>query len=173
MKSSSDSAGESSGPGPRWPQAFTAALWAHTTLTLAYTDEHGLPQACSVFYAVTDSGELVFVSSTRTRHGRLLAAGPRPVAVTMQADQQSWTTLTGIQAAGCCRRATGPQQLRARAAYTARFPFTGQAATLTRALSTADHWIVDLDRIRLIDNRHGFARKQEWGSDTRVVDPTA
>ncbi|MGW8556396.1 hypothetical protein [Streptomyces tubercidicus] len=41
--------------GPVCPAAIRRALAAHTTLTLAYTDEDG-PQACAVLYATEASG---------------------------------------------------------------------------------------------------------------------
>ncbi|NKZ03485.1 pyridoxamine 5'-phosphate oxidase family protein [Actinomadura latina] len=143
--------------------AFRDALAACAVLNLAYADEDG-PQACAVFYAPAADGSLVFVSSPSTRHGRALAADPAgvPVAFTVQADDQSWRTLRGVQGRGVCHRLTGIDLDVARKTYAARFPFVADDARLAGALAAAGHWRVRPTWLRLIDNARGFGHKTEW-----------
>ncbi|NVI87161.1 pyridoxamine 5'-phosphate oxidase family protein [Actinomadura sp. BRA 177] len=143
--------------------AIRDALDACTVLNLAYVDEDG-PQVCAVFYAPTRDGDMVFVSSRSTRHGRALASDPDgvPVAFTVQDDDQSWRTLRGVQGRGVCRRLTGTDLDGAQAAYAARFPFVADDAQLARALAAADHWCVRPTWLRAIDNSRGFGHKTEW-----------
>lgn len=140
---------------------IVSALAEHTTLNLAYVDEHGEPQACAVFFALTDNDSLVFVSSRSTRHGRALAANGR-VAFTAQSEGQDWTTLTGVQGRGHCVALAGSALAEAQAAYARRFPFVAENSALRAALDTADHWAVRPDWLRLVDNGSGFGHKVEW-----------
>jgi len=160
---------------PEIPDAVSAALAAHSTLTLAYADAKG-PGACAVFYAWDpEAGAVYFLSSLTTRHGRALAqqpagqpagqgaggAGAR-VAFTAQADGQDWRTLTGLQGAGRCRRLDGEERAAAFRVYTARFPFTAGEDALAAALARTDVWELRPERLRLIDNTRGFGGRQEW-----------
>lgn len=144
------------------------ALDEHTTLTLAYLDEAGFPQACAVFYAATDVPTLVFLTSADTAHGRaLLAAGSgAPVAFTAQRDGQTWTDITGIQGRGTCHRLSGHAAAAARRAYAQRFPFIDTASSLSRALDSTDFWEIRPHWIRLVDNTRGFGHKTEWTPKT-------
>ncbi|WP_405667367.1 pyridoxamine 5'-phosphate oxidase [Streptomyces sp. NBC_01166] len=148
------------------PPEFRRALAAHTTLNLAYVDRAGAPQVCAVFYSLTESGTLVFLSSRSTRHGRALTAGPLDtrVAFTAQADDQSWAAITGVQGRGRCGPVEGAALQSARAAYARRFPFVATAEGPARALATSHLWEVRPTWIRLIDNTRGFGDKREWGT---------
>ncbi|MEY9874313.1 uncharacterized protein YhbP (UPF0306 family) [Streptacidiphilus sp. MAP12-33] len=139
-----------------------AALRAHTTLTLAYTDADG-SQACAVLYAVTGGGSLVFVTAATTRHGRALAGDPR-AAFTAQADGQRWTELTGVQGRGLVHRLPqgGEARQTAWTAYTERFPFVTQDDRLGAALAATDLWELRPSWLRLVDNARGFGTKIEW-----------
>ncbi|TMR96832.1 pyridoxamine 5'-phosphate oxidase [Nonomuraea basaltis] len=139
-----------------YPPPIQRELAAHTTLTLAYADEH--PQACAVFYALAPDGSLAFLSSRSTAHGRALATAPPeglPAAFTAHDDHQAWTALHGLQGRGRCR----PAPKAARDAYIRRFPFV---TTLAAALAAADCWELRPDWIRLVNNAQGFGQKLEW-----------
>ncbi len=140
------------------------ALADHTTLTLAYVDDAGLPQACAVFYAVTDSGSLLFLTSPSTDHGAALSA-QRPgarVAFTAQADQQTWTTITGVQGRGTCRRVPEADLDGARDAYFRAFPYVAEDPRLAKAVGSAAMWEIRPTWLRVIDNSKGFGHKEEW-----------
>ncbi len=142
--------------------AIRDALDACTVLNLAYVDEDG-PQVCAVFYAPTRDGDMVFVSSRSTRHGRALASDPDgvPVAFTVQDDDQSWRTLRGVQGRGVCGALRAPTWT-APKPPTPHGPFVADDAQLARALAAADHWCVRPTWLRAIDNSRGFGHKTEW-----------
>ncbi|WP_030673306.1 pyridoxamine 5'-phosphate oxidase [Streptomyces rimosus] len=150
------------------PATIRRALAAHTTLTLAYTDDEG-PQACAVLYATADgpAPALVLVTAESTRHGRAFAraAGTGPgarVAFTAQRDGQEWTELTGVQGRGVCRRLAGADRAAGWRTYLERFPFVAADDRLTAALERTALWEVRPDWLRLIDNGRGFGHKEEW-----------
>ncbi|GHG81698.1 pyridoxamine 5'-phosphate oxidase family protein [Streptomyces griseocarneus] len=151
------------------PAEITAALQAHTTLTLAYADEDG-PQACAVLYAVAEGPvpSLLFVTSATTRHGRALTAGTGTteggarVAFTAQHDGQQWTELTGVQGRGHCRPLEGEERAAAWRAYSARFPYVERDDRLRAAMERTALWQLRPDWLRLIDNGRGFGHKTEW-----------
>lgn len=134
-----------------------AYLARHNTLTLATVDEQGHPHAAALFYAFDQALRLIFLSDPQTAHVRHLASSPR-VAVTIQADGQDWRSIMGLQMHGVVR-AGGDEEARI---YLARFPFILQTDTLRQALSQVRFYRMDPTWIRLIDNRQGFAHKQEW-----------
>jgi uncharacterized protein YhbP (UPF0306 family) len=140
------------------------ALADYTTVTLAYVDEHGAPQACAVFYALTGDGALVFVSARSTRHGRALAADGR-LAFTAQAEGQQWATISGVQGRGTCTPLTGAARDAAFSSYAERFPFVTEDQRLGAALAGADLWELRPTWLRLIDNSQGFGHKQEWSAE--------
>ncbi|GAA0385031.1 pyridoxamine 5'-phosphate oxidase family protein [Streptomyces luteireticuli] len=160
----------------RPPEEIRAALDAHSTVTLAYTDADG-PQACAVFYAVVTTGgdgttrglSLVFVTSPTTRHGRALLAGDVPVAFTAQRDGQEWTALTGIQGRGTCRRLDGAERAAAWDAYRSRFPYVEGSDRLRQAMERADLWELSPRWLRLVDNGRGFGHKSEWNASAPPV----
>ena len=136
------------------------AFSPYTTLSLAYVDSAGFPQACAVFFAVHEDA-LVFVSSLSTLHGRSLSASGF-VAFTAQAEGQHWSTLTGLQGRGTCTVLSGPARESALASYMSRFPFVAADPRLSAALSRTDLWQLRPSWVRQIDNSQGFAHKQEW-----------
>ncbi|SDL06767.1 pyridoxamine 5'-phosphate oxidase family protein [Streptomyces indicus] len=146
------------------PAPFLDALRAHSTLNLAYVDDAGRPQACAVFYAVSDAGTLLFLTSPSTAHGTFLArSSPAAhVAFTVQADHQTWTTINGVQGRGTARRVPDAAEPAARAAYLGAFPYVAEDARLAGAVGSAALWEVVPGWLRLIDNAQGFGHKEEW-----------
>jgi uncharacterized protein YhbP (UPF0306 family) len=136
------------------------ALSGYTTVSLAYVDPAGSPQACAVFFAL-HGDSLVFVSSLSTLHGRSLASDGR-VAFTAQAEGQHWSTLTGVQGRGTCSVVTGVERDVALAAYFDRFPFVASDSRLRAALERTEVWELRPSWLRVIDNSQGFGHKSEW-----------
>lgn len=159
--------------GSACPETIRRALAAHTTMTLAYTDEDG-PQACAVLYAAaaSDGGAadgvsgagpvLYFVTATGTRHGRALAGSGGRAAFTAQQDGQEWSGLTGLQGRGRCRVLAGAERAAGWQVYLARFPFVAGSERLRGALERTSLWELRPDWLRLIDNGQGFGHKEEW-----------
>ncbi|WP_199552240.1 pyridoxamine 5'-phosphate oxidase [Streptomyces sp. N35] len=151
------------------PAPYLQALAGHSTLNLAYVDDTGGPQVCAVFYALSDAGTLLFLSSPSTAHGTALSAqSPTAhVAFTAQADQQTWTTISGVQGRGACRRVAEGGLEAARAAYLRAFPYVAEDPRLARAVGSAALWEIVPDWLRVIDNAKGFGHKEEWQTPVR------
>ena len=82
-------------------------LAAHTTLTLATAAPNGGPQAAALFYAHEDDFGLIFISEKKARHSVNITRNPQ-VAVTIQADGQTWQTICGLQLEGTATALAGP-----------------------------------------------------------------
>ena len=153
---------------PAPPSArIVEALAAHSTLTLAYEDEHGVG-ACALRYAVRPGPlpELLFLSSPGTRHGRWLS-GPRPHgAFTVQRDGQALDRITGLQGTGTCVLVRGAARVHALEVYAHTFPGMLDASAEVRAgVAASAVWRLRPDWLRLIDNARGFGHKEEWPGD--------
>ncbi|MBX7234115.1 MAG: pyridoxamine 5'-phosphate oxidase family protein [Caldilineales bacterium] len=145
----------------------TTFLTSHNTLSLATAGPDGTPHAAAVFYAVADDLTLYFLSEPKTLHAQHIGAGAR-VAGTIEANDQDWKSIRGLQLHGWAEPCSGIEEERARAVYAARFPFVARAsdvsiATLAGPLSRARYYKLTPTWIRLIDNTLGFGHKEEWG----------
>ncbi len=146
---------------PDAPTAILDFLAAHNTLTLATVGPEGRPHAAALFYAYLPDLNLIFLSEPDTQHARHIGDGA-PVAVTIQADGQDWQRITGLQMHGFAAPTDDPGM---RAAYLARFPFIARTEVLARALKTVRFYTITPTWVRIINNRLGFGRKQEWHFD--------
>ena len=146
-----------------------AFLAQHNTMTLATADASGVPHAAAVFYATDEALNLIFLSSPNSRHSLNLAQRPH-VAVTIQADNQAWQTIQGVQVEGTAHMVEGAAPLvRAVQVYVRRFEFlrglldgeSGGPAVLRGPLASSRFYILRPTWIRLIDNSQGFGHKEE------------
>lgn len=146
---------------------IAAFLASHTTLTLATVGPEGTPAAAAVFYATDDDLTLYFLTEERTQHGQNLLANPR-VAGTIQADDQDWRTLRGVQLRGAAEWVAGAEIAHAAAVYGRKYAFVaallaGQAGpgALTGPLARARFWALRPSWFRLVDNTVRFGSKEE------------
>lgn len=146
-----------------------AFLTGHSTMTLATSGADSAPQAAAVFYAADEALNLVFVSSPNSRHSLNLAQRPR-VAATIQADNQAWQAIRGLQIEGAAHKVDGAAELaQAVKIYAGRFDFlrslldgeTGGPAALRGPLASSRFYILRPAWIRLIDNTQGFGHHEE------------
>lgn len=144
-------------------------LVRHNTMTLATVDADGAPQAAAVFYAADDTLDLFFLSSPNSRHSLNLARRPR-VAASIQADNQAWQSIQGLQIEGAARLVDGvAETAHAVRVYAGRFDFLqslldgagGGPAALRGPLAGSRFYILRPAWLRLIDNRLGFGHKEE------------
>jgi hypothetical protein len=147
-------------------QAF---LSLHSTMTLATVNAAGAVQAAAVFYAADEALNLIFVSSPNSRHGANLADQSR-VAATVQADNQAWQSIQGLQIEGAVQMVQGPTELAwAVRIYAGRFEFlrallsgeNGGPTALRGPLASSRFYVLRPVWIRLIDNTQGFGHKEE------------
>jgi len=151
-----------------WPKQVAAFLAAHNTLTLATVDENGLPAAAALFYAEDAALNLYFLSEADSAHARHIARQPW-VAVTIQADGQSWQAIQGVQLRGVVTKVRGAERVEAVRIYGRKHPFLrplfreehGPAALL-KALRAATFYRLRPCWLRLIDNRRAFGYKEVW-----------
>jgi len=146
---------------PDAPNALLDFLARHNTLTLATTGPKGHPHAAALFYAPDADLNLIILSEPDALHARHIGSGAA-VAVTIQADGQDWRQITGLQLHGI---AAPTDEDADRALYLARFPFIARTEILARALKNVRFYKITPTWARLIDNRLGFGRKQEWHFD--------
>lgn len=146
-----------------------AFLAQHNTMTLATADASGFPHAAAVFYAADEALNLIFVSSPNSRHSLNLAQRPH-VAITIQADNQAWQAIQGLQIEGTVEMVEGAADLaRAMRVYAGRFEFlrslldgaNGSPIALRGPLASSRIYILRPAWIRLIDNSQGFGHKEE------------
>jgi hypothetical protein len=139
-----------------------AFLAEHNTLTLATTDADGSLHACALFFAAGPDFTLYFLSDPKTLHARHMKDGDQ-VAATIEANNQDWRTIRGLQLQGFTEPCIEPDEEKvARDVYGARFPFISTVETLAGPLSSARYYKIVPGWIRLIDNSRGFGHKEEW-----------
>ncbi len=145
---------------------IAAFLASHTTLTLATIGPDG-PAAAAVFYAADGNLNLYFLSEDQTQHGRNLLADPR-VAGTIQADDQDWRELQGMQMRGEAKPVSAAQLPHAAAIYGNKFAFVGALlagaqgpGALVGPLARARFWVLQPTWFRLVDNTVRFGFKEE------------
>ena len=129
-----------------------------TALTLATLDEDGWPRATPLFFAADDRLCLYFLSEAGSRHSQNLAREPR-AAAGLFPSVSDWREIRGLQIQGTVSPLAGAEREEALALYARRFPFV---ADLVDAVHSSEVFRLTPSWIRLIDNRGGFAFKQEW-----------
>ena len=132
-------------------------LKLHHVMTLATTSPQG-PWTAHCFYAyLPEHNALVFTTDPETRHGRDMLANPA-VSAGICLETKIIGKIQGLQLTGTATpslpHSLTPSHSSARTAYLLRFPFA-LAAKL-------DLWILDIDYIKMTDNRLGFGVKLEW-----------
>lgn len=144
-------------------------LARHNSMTLATVDADGAPHAAAVFYATDETLSLYFLSSPNSRHCVNLVRQPR-VAATVQADNQAWQTIQGVQMQGIAQMVDDVAELaRAARIYAARFDFLRSLldsaidgpTALRGPLASSRFYVLRPTWLRLIDNRQGFGHKEE------------
>lgn len=140
-------------------QRALAYLAGHQVMTLATVGEDGV-WAAAVFY-VNDGFDLIYLSASRTRHGRNTAVNPR-VAATIQEDYAGWKEIKGIQCEGEVAALDGAPRRAAMALYREKFPFLGRAPlAIQEALKRVNWYRLRPDRLYFVDNSRGFGHRDE------------
>lgn len=115
------------------------------------TEQRGIPHACPLFYiANTADAALVFCSSESTRHAAEMCANP-VVAGAVFADTRTVNEIHGVQFSGTIVPGASETW---RAAYRTAFP---EAQRIE-----APFWTLELQAIKMTDNRQGFGHKEFW-----------
>ena len=131
----------------------------HHLLSIATVSENG-PWCASCFYAWDEENNtLVITTDPVTRHGTEFRTNPQ-VAGTIALETKRIGRIRGAQFTGIISEPAGNELSRARAVYLKRFPFA--------ALTEIHLWIINLDHIKLTDNRLGVGKKIIWSEGLKV-----
>jgi uncharacterized protein YhbP (UPF0306 family) len=133
---------------------ITDFIKKHHVLTLS-TSYEGLPWVANCFYAYMEAeNALVFTSDNNTKHIRDLEEG-NIVAASIVLETSVVGKIQGIQMRGRLSE-PGEEMLKtARLAYLKRFPFA--------ALMETTLWVLEVEYVKMTDNRLGFGKKVIWG----------
>lgn len=132
---------------------ITEFIKKHHVLTLA-TTYRGIPWVANCFYAyLEDENVFVFTSGRDTKHIKDLAEG-NSVAASIVLETSVIGKIQGIQLRGRLSEPGGELLKTSRMAYLKRFPFT--------ALMETTLWVLEVEYIKMTDNRLGFGKKLIW-----------
>jgi uncharacterized protein len=132
---------------------ITDFIKKHHVLTLA-TSFEGLPWVANCFYAyMEDENALVFTSDYDTKHIRDLEGGNR-VAASIVLETSVVGKIQGIQLRGKLSEPGDEMLKKANNTYLKRFPFA--------ALMETTLWMLEVDYVKMTDNRLGFGKKVVW-----------
>lgn len=131
----------------------------HHVLTLA-TASNNKPYCATMFYISDFTDEkmpsalsLIFTSDDETRHVKEVAEN-KDVAGAIALETSIIGKIQGIQFTGIIEKLEGAELKKAKTAYIKRFPIA--------ALATLHLWKVDIQFMKLTDNRLGFGKKLIW-----------
>jgi uncharacterized protein YhbP (UPF0306 family) len=126
----------------------------HHVLTLA-TSFDNLPWCAHCFYTyLEEKNWLVFTSETSTKHVQDTLAQPE-VAGGIVLETMNVGKIRGIQLRGIMRQPSEKEGDQVKTAYLKRFPF----AVLMNIKSL---WILEINYLKMTDNRLGFGAKAIW-----------
>ena len=132
---------------------ITTFLQKHHVLTLA-TISGDQPWVANCFYAfIEEQMAFVFTSGYETRHIQEVTQNPK-VAGNVVLETSIIGKIQGIQFSGNLVKAEGETLANASSAYLKRFPFA--------ALMDTTLWILEIDYLKMTDNRLGFGKKLFW-----------
>jgi uncharacterized protein YhbP (UPF0306 family) len=133
-------------------------LREQTTLSLASTDEDGLPCVAPLFYIVDEGLNLYWLSSESSQHSRNLRQRPQ-VAATVYCAVESWRQIRGVQMRGAVSVVAEP---RLRAAITERYVARFKLGRVLKlAVRQSILHVLQPEFFRFLDNSRGFRSKIE------------
>ncbi len=122
----------------------------HHVMTLATISEDGSPYCSNTFYSFdSESGRLIFASSSDTLHAQQMAQNPH-VAASIVLESKVVGKLQGVQICGVIAAAEAED----RSSYIAAFPYA--------AVAPLTLWRLTVEFIKLTDNTLGFGKKLIW-----------
>ncbi|MCE1197792.1 MAG: pyridoxamine 5'-phosphate oxidase family protein [Marinilabiliales bacterium] len=128
-------------------------LKKHHVLTLA-TTHNNQPWVANCFYAFDEEKvQFVFTSDASTRHIREIQSNDR-VAGSVVLETSIIGKIQGVQLTGSLLTAERSDPDRATSLYLRRFPFA--------ALMDTTLWVLEVDYLKMTDNRLGFGKKLIW-----------
>ena len=128
-------------------------LHKHHVLTLATCAEN-LPWCANCFYVwLEESASFVFTSDDNTKHIQDLKEG-NLVAGSVVLETEAIGKIRGIQFTGKLFKPEEETAKISKKAYLKRFPYA--------VLMKTNIWVLEVDYIKMTDNRLGFGKKLIW-----------
>ena len=128
----------------------------HHVLTLA-TSVNNIPYCANCFYVyLKDENMFVFTSDNETKHVQDVLQN-HYVGGSVVLETSTVGKIQGIQFNGNMYLPEGDLKKKAKKSYMKRFPFA--------QLMKTQLWLIELDFIKLTDNRLGFGKKLIWRKD--------
>jgi len=128
-------------------------LHKHHVLTLATCAEN-VPWCANCFYVwLEERASFVFTSDNQTKHIQDLREG-NLVAGSVVLETESIGKIRGIQFTGRLDKPEGELAKISKKAYLKRFPYA--------VLMKTNIWVLEVDYIKMTDNRLGFGKKLIW-----------
>jgi uncharacterized protein YhbP (UPF0306 family) len=125
----------------------------HHVLTLAVSNNN-IPYCANCFYSFVESERmLVFTSDENTRHIKD-AINNKTVGGSIVLETKAVGKIQGIQFNGVLKELDGETLKKAKKSYLKRFPYA--------VLKQTKLWAVELQYIKMTDNRLGFGKKLIW-----------
>lgn len=125
----------------------------HHVLTLATVDDNN-PWCANCFYTYLEEENcLVFTSDDETKHVQDVLTN-KNVAGSIVLETSVVGKIQGIQFRGTMERPVEEMKKKVKKAYLKKFPFA--------ALMNTSLWVLNLNYIKMTDNRLGFGKKLIW-----------
>lgn len=125
----------------------------HHVLTIASSSDNQ-PYCANCFYTyIEDKNIFVFSSDDDTRHAKEFRKNPN-VAASIVLETKTIGKIQGTQILGQIKEAQNEELKMANKAYLKAFPFA--------ILKSTKLWILDVNYIKMTDNRLGFGKKLIW-----------
>lgn len=136
------------------PQSIAKYIRQHHVVTLCTSGPDGASWSCNVFYVFEEPEARFFIlSELKTTHARFMLDDAR-VSGTVTAHPRFIASIQGVQFLGLARMMQGDDDEFARKIYYKKFP-------IARILK-APVWEIQLNYIKMTNNKLGFAHKEEW-----------
>ncbi|GET32854.1 UPF0306 protein [Prolixibacter bellariivorans] len=127
----------------------------HHVLTLA-TSQNGQPWCANCFYAYhEDENVLIFTSDDETRHIQEALAN-KQVAASIVLETSVVGKIRGLQMTGKLELPEGELAGKVKKRYLKKFPYA--------ALMETKLWVLNIESMKMTDNRLGFGKKLFWPS---------
>lgn len=135
------------------PERIIDFIKEHHLLSLA-TSKDDVPYITSCFYTYSkQDNHFIFTSDVDTRHAKEILNNEK-VAAAIALETKTIGKIRGLQITGKSYLAKGDIFKKAKLKYLKAFPFA--------VLKSSELWILEVEFIKMTDNRLGFGKKLIW-----------
>ncbi len=135
------------------PERISSFINAHHVFTLATNDDNKT-WCCNCFYTYIDNeAALLFTSDNETKHITMGLKNPQ-ISGSIVLETKIIGKIQGIQFTGELVQVDNSEHSKYRLKYLKKFPFA--------IIVNTQVWKINLDTIKMTDNRLGFGKKLIW-----------